>query len=99
LQWTQPGQIETQEALERVYCNGRCLGQHEGFYAPFEFAVGAFLLPDAVNTIVVELHNDAICDGVKLNDGTLVAGDKVPDLRESAADRSSHQFVTDSAIH
>jgi len=69
--------FEAADYTARVYCNGRCLGQHEGFYAPFEFAVGAFLIPDGVNTIVVELHNDAICKGVKLDDGTMVDGDKL----------------------
>ena len=69
--------FEAADYVARVYCNGRCVGQHEGFYAPFEFAVGAYLVPDALNTIVVELHNDAVCKGVKLDDGTMVDGDKL----------------------
>ena len=69
--------FEAADYVARVYCNGRCLGEHEGFFAPFEFAVGAFLIPDAVNTIVVELHNDGTCGGVKLDDGTMVQGDKL----------------------
>ena len=69
--------FEAADYIARVYCNGRCVGQHEGFYAPFEFAVDAFLNPDSVNTIIVELHNDAICKGVKLDDGTMVDGDKL----------------------
>ncbi|MEI6072255.1 MAG: glycoside hydrolase family 2 TIM barrel-domain containing protein [Verrucomicrobiae bacterium] len=75
LEWTLC--FEAADYVARVYCNGRCLGEHEGFFAPFEFSVGAFLIPDAVNTIVVELHNDAICGGVKLADGTMVQGDKL----------------------
>ena len=69
--------FEAADYKSRVYCNGRCLGQHEGFFAPFEFSVGAFLIPGAVNTIVVELHNDAVANGTKLDDGTMVDGDKI----------------------
>jgi len=69
--------FEAADYFARVYCNGRCLGQHEGFYAPFEFALGACLIPGSINTILVELHNDAICKGVALDDGTTVDGDKL----------------------
>ncbi|MFZ4774926.1 MAG: sugar-binding domain-containing protein [Terrimicrobiaceae bacterium] len=69
--------FEASDYVARVYCNGRCLGEHEGFFAPFEFAVGAFLVPGGVNTIVVELHNDAVANGTKLDDGTMVDGDKI----------------------
>ena len=69
--------FEAADYIARVYCNGRCVGQHEGFFAPFEFSVNSFLIPDAVNTIVVELHNDANFQGTKLNDGTMVEGDKL----------------------
>lgn len=69
--------FEAADYIATVYCNGRCLGRHEGFYAPFEFSLGAFLRPGEVNTIVVELRNDAICKGVKLDDGSMVDGDKL----------------------
>lgn len=69
--------FEAADYLARVYCNGRCVGQHEGFFAPFEFSVAPFLIPGATNTILVELHNDAICMGVKLDDGTMIDGDKL----------------------
>ena len=69
--------FEAADYVAQVYCNGRCLGQHEGFYAPFEFLVGPYLIPGGVNTIVVELRNDAPCTGYKLDNGRVTDGDKI----------------------
>lgn len=69
--------FEAADYIAQVYLNGRCLGQHEGFYAPFEFLVEPYLIPGGVNVIVVELRNDAPCLGYKLDNGRLTDGDKL----------------------
>ncbi|WP_248927540.1 glycoside hydrolase family 2 protein [Paenibacillus hamazuiensis] len=55
-----------------VYLNRKCLGSHEGFFAPFEFDVTDFLREH--NTLVVEVHNDYPMMGVG---GTRLDGDKI----------------------
>ncbi|MEI7025583.1 glycoside hydrolase family 2 protein [Paenibacillus sp. y28] len=55
-----------------VYLNQKCLGSHEGFFAPFEFDVTAYLREH--NTLVVEVHNDYPMMGVN---GTKLDGDKM----------------------
>lgn len=55
-----------------VYLNGKCLGTHEGFFAPFDFDVTDLL--QAENTLVVEVQNDYPMMGVG---GSLLDGDKI----------------------
>ncbi|WP_246315427.1 glycoside hydrolase family 2 protein [Paenibacillus foliorum] len=55
-----------------VYLNRKCIGSHEGFFAPFEFDVTNFLQEH--NTLVVEVNNDYSMMGVG---GTKLDGDKM----------------------
>ncbi|WP_079909227.1 glycoside hydrolase family 2 protein [Paenibacillus sp. 32352] len=55
-----------------VYLNRKCLGSHEGFFAPFEFDVTDALQDN--NVLVVEVHNDYPMMGVG---GTRLDGDKM----------------------
>jgi len=55
-----------------VYVNGKCVGAHEGFFAPFEFDVTALLREE--NSLVVEVDNDFPMMGVG---GTKLDGDKM----------------------
>ncbi|MFC5653629.1 glycoside hydrolase family 2 protein [Paenibacillus solisilvae] len=55
-----------------VYLNGKCLGSHEGFFAPFDFDVTELLQAD--NTLIVEVQNDYPMMGVG---GSLLDGDKI----------------------
>lgn len=55
-----------------VYFNGKCVGSHEGFFAPFEFDVTDLL--QQTNVLVVEVHNDYPMMGVG---GTKLDGDKM----------------------
>ncbi|ULL17136.1 glycoside hydrolase family 2 [Paenibacillus sp. H1-7] len=55
-----------------VYLNRKCIGSHEGFFAPFEFDVTDVL--QERNTLVVEVHNDYPMMGVG---GTKLDGDKM----------------------
>lgn len=62
----------------RVYLNERCLGMHEGFFAPFQFDCTA-IARRGRNVLVVEVMNDAICMGNNSwgKDGNLYEGDKI----------------------
>ncbi|MDF2959232.1 MAG: LacZ [Paenibacillus sp.] len=55
-----------------VYLNRKCIGSHEGFFAPFEFDVTDFLQES--NTLVIEVQNDYSMMGVG---GTKLDGDKM----------------------
>ncbi|WP_199614041.1 glycosyl hydrolase 2 galactose-binding domain-containing protein [Paenibacillus alkalitolerans] len=55
-----------------VYVNGKCVGSHEGFFAPFEFDVTELLRNE--NSLVVEVSNDYPMMGVG---GTKLDGDKI----------------------
>lgn len=55
-----------------VYLNRKCVGSHEGFFAPFEFDVTDYLRER--NTLVVEVQNDYPMMGVA---GTNLSGDKI----------------------
>ncbi len=39
----------------KVWLNGQLLGEHEGYFAPFEFEVGQILQRRAVNTLIVKV--------------------------------------------
>lgn len=41
----------------RLYVNGRCVGEHEGFFATFECEISAALKPGR-NTVLIELRNE-----------------------------------------
>lgn len=55
-----------------VYINGNYVGQHEGFFAPFEFDITDYVREE--NELVIEVHNDYTTKG---DDGPLVDGDKI----------------------
>lgn len=52
-----------------VYVNGKCVGSHEGFFAPFEFDITDIVRE--LNTLVVQVSNDYVMNGSPLN------GDKI----------------------
>ncbi|OZB99089.1 glycoside hydrolase family 2 [Paenibacillus sp. XY044] len=55
-----------------VYVNGKCVGMHEGLFAPFEFDITPLL--EATNVLVIEVKNDYPMMGVG---GTRLDGDKM----------------------
>jgi len=55
-----------------VYVNGKCVGRHEGLFAPFEFDITSLL--EETNVLVVEVKNDYPMMGVG---GTRLDGDKM----------------------
>ena len=60
-----------------VYFNGKVLGTHEGFFAPFEFDCTANLRP-GVNTLVVVVGNDFVHVGNSMGEkGEEFTGDKI----------------------
>ncbi len=64
----------------QVFVNGHFVGQHEGFFAPFEFDITAHLLRDRPNVLLVRVENDAVMMGNMswLNaGGTIDQGDKI----------------------
>ncbi|WP_304943278.1 glycosyl hydrolase 2 galactose-binding domain-containing protein [Vallitalea guaymasensis] len=62
--------------IANVYLNGKFIGNHEGFFAPFEFDVTDYIYTDKNNTLVVEVQNDAPTLGIDLGDGK-IDGDKI----------------------
>ena len=69
--------IDGADYWARVYVNGRFVGQHEGFFASFEFDVSEQLRPGE-NEIVIELENDHIMMGSRTEeDPQRIAGDKL----------------------
>ncbi len=54
-----------------VYINGNYIGEHEGFFAPFEFDITDYILSE--NELIVECHNDIPILGV----GNILDGDKI----------------------
>ena len=59
-----------------VYINGRCVGIHEGFFAPFEFDFTDVACVGK-NTLKVELYNDFIYMGNTDRQGHTAEGDKL----------------------
>ncbi|MGG1553493.1 glycosyl hydrolase 2 galactose-binding domain-containing protein [Paenibacillus ferrarius] len=55
-----------------VYVNGKCVGSHEGLFAPFECDITSVLQEE--NVLVVEVHNDYPMMGVN---GSRLDGDKM----------------------
>ena len=62
--------------VARVYLNGRCVGSHEGFFAPFEFDVTESLRYHGDNVLVVEVRNDLPTLGHEVQ-GEQMDGDKL----------------------
>lgn len=60
-----------------VYINGKCIGSHEGFFAPFEFDISE-CVTKGQNILVVEVENDFV---QKRNQeqlaGEMIGGDKI----------------------
>lgn len=57
-----------------VYLNGRCVGGHEGFFAPFRFDVTAAIRREGWNALLVQVENDIPTIGI---DNTDLDGDKI----------------------
>ena len=59
--WSKPGslwlRIAGADYHARLYVNGRCVGEHEGFFATFECEISA-ALRRGPNTLLIELRND-----------------------------------------
>ena len=59
-----------------VFVNGTYVGSHEGFFAPFEFDIIAYVR-QGKNTILVKVENDYPTTQVRDNLGNKVIGDKI----------------------
>ncbi|MCL2572802.1 MAG: hypothetical protein FWE11_10415 [Defluviitaleaceae bacterium] len=55
-----------------IYVNGSFIGQHEGFFAPFDFDITDYLQP--TNELIIEIQNDIPTKG---DEGPLLDGDKI----------------------
>ena len=62
--------------IANVFINGRYLGSHEGFFAPFEFNITPFAI-EGKNTLVVQVENDYTTTGGTNEYGEKVKGDKI----------------------
>ncbi|GAB3655896.1 hypothetical protein GCM10028791_27350 [Echinicola sediminis] len=63
--------------LANVYLNGKLVGSHEGFFAPFEFNITDHLV-DGKNTLLIEVKNDYTTTGSKdPHTGERFYGDKI----------------------
>lgn len=61
----------------QVYVNGRMMGAHTGYFAPFEIDVTSALRADGDNVLVVRVENDSIMMGLESWKGPDVDGDKI----------------------
>ena len=62
--------VEGADYRARIYFNGRCIGEHEGFFATFELEINGVARLGR-NTLLIELHNDGVwnvVDGVPEGD-------------------------------
>ena len=62
--------------IANVTLNGRFVGRHEGFFAPFEFDITDVLNVGGENVLVVEVQNDYPTLGVEREGTDRVDGDK-----------------------
>jgi hypothetical protein len=62
--------------IANVYLNGRFIGAHEGFFAPFELNITPFV-HKGENTLVVQVKNDYTTTGGTSENGERVKGDKI----------------------
>lgn len=61
----------------KVFVNGKYIGEHEGFFAPFEFEMTDEIFIGK-NTLVVEVENDYICMGSFTEESEIkYTGDKI----------------------
>ncbi len=61
----------------QVYLNGRLVGTHEGYFAPFDTDVTPYLRRHAENVLLVRIENESIMLGDDSWGGTEVDGDKI----------------------
>ncbi len=59
-----------------VFFNGNLCGEHEGFFAPFEFNIST-LAKSGENTILVKVENDYTTTGGEDDKGNNIVGDKI----------------------
>ena len=62
--------------IANVFINGRYLGSHEGFFAPFEFNFTQYA-NEGINVLVVQVKNDYSTTGGTSKEGEHVKGDKI----------------------
>ncbi len=64
--------------IAEVYVNGRFVGRHEGFFAPFEFDITS-AVRTGENVLLVRVINDATCKGspCQSHGGKRLLGDKI----------------------
>jgi hypothetical protein len=62
--------------IANVFMNGRFMGSHEGFFAPFEFNFTPYA-KDGKNILVVQVKNDYTTTGGTNEYGERVKGDKI----------------------
>ncbi|CAN5438460.1 hypothetical protein BH09VER1_BH09VER1_46330 [soil metagenome] len=63
--------------IARVYLDGRFIGQHEGFFAPFAFDLTGLLREGVRHVVLVELLNDSTNLRTSMPDGSQSEGDKI----------------------
>ena len=61
----------------QVYLNGRMVGAHTGYFAPFEIDITDALRKDGDNVLVVRVENESIMMGLESWKGPAVDGDKI----------------------
>ncbi len=61
----------------QVYLNGRMVGTHEGYFAPFEIDATPYLKRDGENVLVVRIENESIMLGINSWAGPDVDGNKI----------------------
>jgi hypothetical protein len=61
----------------QVYLNGRMVGAHTGYFAPFEIDITSALRKNDDNVLVVRVENDSIMLGLESWKGPAVDGDKI----------------------
>jgi hypothetical protein len=61
----------------QVYLNGRMVGAHTGYFAPFEIDITDALRKDGDNVLVVRVENESIMMGLESWRGPAVDGDKI----------------------
>jgi len=59
-----------------IFLNGRYIGSHEGFFAPFEFDL-ASVVHQGKNQLLIKVENDFTTFGGKDDQGNHVVGDKI----------------------
>lgn len=68
--------FEGVDYIARVFVNGRFVGVHEGFFAPFEVDITDTIV-NGKNILVVEVINDFVQQGNEQSNGERIGGDKI----------------------